>query len=269
MQLVIPMSGLGNRFIQAGYQDIKPLIKVDGRPIIEWVLKMFPGNTKPIFICREEHLANTNLEEELKKTAPSGKIIPIKGHRKGPVYAVSKVFSEIEDNAPVMTTYCDYYMRWDFQKFTEEVLSNRCDGAIPCYTGFHPNLLPEKNLYASCRTDKNGYLIEIREKYSFSKEKSKALHSPGAYYFKSGAILKKYFQLAMDSDLSLNGEYYISLVYNLLVKDGLKVYVPPNVKHFCQWGTPEDLEEYQFWMNNIRNITYDSPHSHGRRREPV
>ena len=31
------MSGVGNRFIEAGYQDPKPLIIVDGKPIIEHV----------------------------------------------------------------------------------------------------------------------------------------------------------------------------------------------------------------------------------------
>jgi len=32
MQIIIPMSGIGKRFIEAGYKDPKPLIKVDGIP---------------------------------------------------------------------------------------------------------------------------------------------------------------------------------------------------------------------------------------------
>ncbi len=33
-----------------------------------------------------------------------------------------------------------------------------CDGAIPCYTGFHPHLMIEKNYYASCLTDEKDNL---------------------------------------------------------------------------------------------------------------
>ena len=43
VQLVIPMSGIGKRFLEAGYYDPKPLIEVDGKPIIAHVLDMFPG----------------------------------------------------------------------------------------------------------------------------------------------------------------------------------------------------------------------------------
>ena len=35
LQLIIPMSGIGKRFIDAGYSDPKPLIEVDGYPIIK------------------------------------------------------------------------------------------------------------------------------------------------------------------------------------------------------------------------------------------
>ena len=57
----------------------------------------------------------------------------------------------------------------------------------------------------------------------------------------------------MDEKISLNGEYYASLVYNLLVKDKLKVFVYDKVPHFLQWGTPEDLEEYKYWVEIFHN----------------
>ena len=41
MQIVIPMSGFGERFRQAGYAVPKPLIEVDGKPIIQYIVEMF------------------------------------------------------------------------------------------------------------------------------------------------------------------------------------------------------------------------------------
>ena len=46
----------------------------------------------------------------------------------------------------------------------------------------------------------------------------------------------------------------MSLPFNYLVRDGLKVWCPSNIEYFCQWGTPEDLEDYLFWINAISKI---------------
>ena len=43
MQIVIPMSGFGERFRSVGYKVPKPLIEVDGKTIIEHIIDMFPG----------------------------------------------------------------------------------------------------------------------------------------------------------------------------------------------------------------------------------
>ena len=40
MKVLIPMAGTGNRFVQAGYQEPKPLISVSGKRIIEYILDM-------------------------------------------------------------------------------------------------------------------------------------------------------------------------------------------------------------------------------------
>jgi hypothetical protein len=88
---------------------------------------------------------------------------------------------------------------------------------------------------------------EIREKHSFTADKGQSPQSPGTYYFKDGRTMKKYFRRMIDEGLSLNGEYYASLVYNLLKRDGLDVLIYDRIPHFCQWGTPKDLREYEFW----------------------
>lgn len=46
MQIIIPMTGYGSRFVAAGYQELKPFIRVQGRPILEWIVKgMYPGES--------------------------------------------------------------------------------------------------------------------------------------------------------------------------------------------------------------------------------
>lgn len=262
MYVIIPMTGYGSRFVAAGYKELKPFIPVMGVPVIEWIVKkMYPADTDFIFVCRGEHLKeDASMEKRLVELAPRAKIVSIKDWvKKGPVYDVLRAYRELKDShqidveKPCIINYCDFYMTWDFQAFARMAKERDCDSSVPCYTGFHPNLLPQKNYYASCLTDDEDNLLEIREKYSFEKDKTMAKHSPGVYYFKNGYLMEKYCQILTEhEECAINGEYYASLPYNFMVQDGLKVWVPTNVKYFCQWGTPEDMQEFVYWTDLIR-----------------
>lgn len=255
MQIIIPMTGYGSRFVAAGYKNLKPFIEIMGKPIIEWIVKgMFPEEENILFVCRREHLeAIPGMRDKLKQICPTARIYEVDPWiKKGPVYDVLRAEEWIDDEEPAIINYCDFYMTWDWKKFKQKVMERGCDGCVPCYTGFHPHLLPAGNLYASCLTDAEDNLIEIREKFSFEADKTKAKHSPGVYYFKSGSVLKKYCRKLVESDQTINGEYYASLPYNFMVQDGLKVWVPTDIKYFCQWGTPEDMQEFVFWTDMIR-----------------
>lgn len=257
MKIIIPMTGYGSRFVAAGYKDLKPFIKVQGKPIIKWIIDgIYPGESDFLFICRQEHLETIpNMKEDLMSIAPEAEIYAIrKWVKRGPVYDVLQAADRIDDREACIINYCDFYMTWEWKRWKKEVKERGCEGCVPCYSGFHPHLLHEKNIYASCLTDLDDNLIEIREKYSYERDKTRAKHSPGVYYFKSGELLKRYCQRLVESRITLNGEYYASLPYNFMIKDGLKVWVPTNVEQFCQWGTPEDLDEYLFWTNTVRRM---------------
>lgn len=256
-QIIIPMTGYGSRFVNAGYKDLKPLIKVLDKTIIQWIVQnMYPNEKNFIFVCRKEHIDTIpKMKDILLDIAPDSIICEIdEWVKKGPVYDVLRAGEYITDDRPAIINYCDFYMNWDWLSFKDSVIQRKCDGCVPCYTGFHPNLLPVKNLYASCLTDDEDNLIEIKEKFSFEKDKFKAKHSPGVYYFRTGELLKRYCKKLVDSGEAINGEYYASLPYNYMVKDGLKVWIPTNVDYFCQWGTPEDMEEFLYWMNIMKRL---------------
>ena len=99
MKIIIPMSGTGIRFLQAGYTIPKPMIRVDGKPIIEHVLAMYPGDHDFVFICNNDHLRETDMRSVLKRIAPRGHIIGIAPHKKGPVYALASAWDAIADHA--------------------------------------------------------------------------------------------------------------------------------------------------------------------------
>ncbi len=251
MQIVIPMSGVGARFKRAGYKDLKPLIEVDGAPMIEHVIRMFPGESDFIFVCTKDALAETPLRSVLQRIMPSGRIVEIEPHKLGPVHAVLQAEELIRPEEPVVVNYCDFSAAWDYDDFKKTVAGNHCDGCITAYRGFHPHSLGP-NLYAYMRHENND-LLEITEKHCFTSDRMNEYASAGTYYSRSGELLLRYFREAVALGLQVNGEFYASTPYNLLVRDGLKVYIY-ELTRFLQWGTPEDLEEYLGWSRYFRTV---------------
>lgn len=244
MQLIIPMSGSGKRFRDAGYNDPKPLIRVDDLPMIQHVVSLFPGIASVTFICNSEDIKNTDMESILRDICPSCNIVVIEPHKKGPVWAVLQALEFINDNDEVIVSYCDYGTQWDFEAFQAAVKGH--DGAIAGYRGFHPHMLGSDN-YAFCR-EQDGTLVEIREKAPFTDDRMSEFASNGTYYFAKGSLVKQYFAELIDKDINIKGEYYVSLVYNLMVRDGLSVKLF-EIDKMLQWGTPNDLRVYNEWSN--------------------
>lgn len=255
MNIIIPMSGIGNRFIKAGYTVPKPLIEIGGMPIIEHVCNLFPGEEKFTFICNARHLAETNMREVLKRIKPRAEIIEIPNHKLGPVYAVSHIFSMLNDDEEVIVNYCDFGAFWDYQDFLKHTRDRNADGAIPSYKGFHPHMLGSTN-YAFMR-DENQWMLEIKEKEPFTENRQQEFASNGTYYFRKGSFIKQFFRELMDKNLHLNGEFYVSLVYNLLIDAGLRVSIY-EIQHMLQWGTPEDVEEFNQWFNYFNDVLHFS-----------
>ena len=251
MKVVIPMSGQSSRFTSAGYSTPKYLIEIDGKKVIEHIVELYPKGSEFVFIINDKHKEETNVVEVLRKLVDDAVIITVPSHKKGPVHSVLKASKYIEDDESVVINYCDFSMHWDYNDFEEFVEQTECDGCVVCYTGFHPHMLGGDN-YAFCKTEENK-IVEIREKQPFTADKMSEYASTGTYYFRKGSYVKKYFKQLIDEDININGEYYVSLVHNLLIRDGLynTVYEVPNM---LQWGTPLDLKMYQQWSDYYRAV---------------
>ena len=253
MQIVVPMSGFGERFRRAGYRVPKPLIEIDGSPIVAYVIDMFPGESDFIFVCNQEHLNEPayRMEAILKECCPSGRIVGIPPHKLGPVNAVRQVEHLLEPTEPVIVNYCDFTCYWDWHHFKRFVQESGCVGAIPAYKGFHPHSLGNTN-YAYMR-EIDGWVQEIQEKQPYTDNRMEEYASSGTYYFASAQIMSEAFCTVMEQDLNVGGEFYVSLAYKPLLEKKKPVAVYP-LQHFMQWGTPEDVAEYNYWSKAFQGL---------------
>ncbi len=253
MQIVIPMSGFGERFRRAGYVFPKPLIEIDGKPVIAHVIDMFPGETDFIFICNRDHLSEPSyrMEETIRRYCPAGRVVAIDAHKLGPVYAVLQAASLIDPQQPVVVNYSDFTCYWNWEHFCDFVVQSKCDGAIPAYKGFHPHTLGTTH-YAYLR-EADGWVLDIQEKQPYTDNRMEEYASSGTYYFSSGQLMLDAFQPTIDRNLNVGGEYYVSLAYKPMLESGKRIAVY-DLQHFMQWGTPEDMAEYRMWSDTFRRL---------------
>lgn len=259
MQIVVPMSGFGERFRRAGYQVPKPLIWVDEKTIIEHVIALFPGETDFTFICNQDHLDEPSykMREILEKACPTGKITSVKPHKLGPVHAVQQILGDLDRSKPTLVNYCDFSQFWDWGKFKQFIVENDCDGCLPSYRGFHPHSLGS-TFYAYLKLDEEGEkVVDIQEKQPWTDSPLNEYASSGSYYFKTTDMMAHYFERTRDENLMVSNEYYVSMAYRPMAYDGNNI-LPYNLEHFMQWGTPDDLQEYQVWDRLFRN--YENGH---------
>lgn len=250
MLIFIPMAGFGDRYIKAGFTEPKPLIPVDGKPMIERVVSTFPG-AKFLFCVNAKHAAETELTKTLERIAPGAPIVVIEPHKDGPVRTLLDAAAHIPDDEEVVLNYCDFGVDWSFDDFKSWLAKGKWDGAMTAYKGFHPHSLGP-TLYAYMRNE-GDKVVEIREKHHFTQNKFEEYASSGLYYFRSGAEMKRVAKKLVEKGERVNGEFYVSMLMQVLIEEGKSVGVYP-LKHFYQWGTPEDLRDFESWLKGIRRF---------------
>jgi NDP-sugar pyrophosphorylase family protein len=247
------MAGTGDRYMRAGYTQPKPLIPVDGAPMIERVLAAFPKDRelKYLFGINRTHAETTDLIEVLRRLRPDAQVVVMDNHKDGPVRTVLSCAEAIPEGEDVCLNYCDFGVDWSFDGFAAWLKERKWDGAMSGYRGFHPHSLGP-TLYAYMRNE-GDQVVEIREKHHFTKNKFDEFASAGLYWFRRGGDLLRLSRELMERGERVNSEFYVSMLMQLLIEQGGRVGVY-ELDHFFQWGTPEDLRDYEAWGKAMRSL---------------
>lgn len=232
LNIVIPMAGRGSRFANAGYKLPKPLIDVNGHPMIEWVTR----NIKPecdhrfIYICQEEHLEKYNLADRLEEMSPGCEIVTVDHITEGAACTVLLAEKYIDNENPLMMANSDQYVDTDINAYLKA--QEGYDGLIMTMPADHPK-------WSYIRYNEEGLVTLVREKEVISDQAT-----VGIYNYAHGADFVKYAHQMIEKDIRVNGEFYVAPVYNEMIEDGKRIaYKDVGVK-MHGLGTPEDLDAF-------------------------
>lgn len=237
INIVIPMAGHGSRFSKAGYKDPKPLIPVNGKPMIQLVIE----NLKPckehrfIFICQEEHLKNYPLRDLLEEGAPGCKIIEVSQVTEGAACTVLIAKDFINNQDQLMIANCDQYIDVDINKYLAVLDDPSADGLIM-------TMKANDNKWSFIQLNEKNEITLVVEKKVVSDEAT-----VGIYNYQRGSDFVEAAEKMIAKNLRVNNEFYVAPAYNEMIEEGkyIKYFNIGSLGNGMHGlGTPDDLANY-------------------------
>ncbi len=233
INLIMPMGGAGTRFSHSGFECPKPLLDLNGRHFFEYAADSVRGHVELeslTFVILKEHALRFDLDSEIRKYAPEARIVYLNQVLKGAVLTCMKGAEAIENDMPVVFSDCDLLFTSEgFYKYAGELeyKGESLDGWLLTFEN-------SDGRFSYVKTDENGFVTETAEKNPIS---SRAVC--GSYGFRNKDIFLKYAERYLNE--CPYEEYFMSGVYNVMVKDNLKIAEFPTDR-FISFGTPEEYE---------------------------
>ena len=232
MNVLIPMAGAGSRFEQMGYTFPKPLIEVNGKPMIQVVVENLNIDAKHIFIVQKSHYEKYNLKYLLNLiTNNNCEIVQVDGITEGAACTTLLAKKFIDNDEPMVMANSDQFLEWDSNEFMYSMVADDVDGGIVSFEATHPK-------WSFAKLGDGGFVSEVAEKKPISN-----IATVGVYYWRRGSDYVKYAEQMIDKDIRTNNEFYVCPVYNEAIGDDKKVKVFP-IDKMWGLGTPEDLDAY-------------------------
>lgn len=229
MNIIFPIGGKGQRFKDGGYSTPKPFIKVGDKRILDLAVESYPIESKLVqhlFLARQEYLTEMPFGTHVVTMDTNGPVETI--------LSVKEVANALKSSdKAVMVADCDsIHNPAEILAALEYFEDMKADGGVTTRHTHDPGC-------SFCLTDKNGNVLETREKDQFTDEST-----TGPYWFRRGRDL--YWALINGWQNNIRS---ISPLYNHIIKQGARVVSYP-VLGFKHLGTPKELEAYDI---NLRS----------------
>jgi beta-phosphoglucomutase-like phosphatase (HAD superfamily)/dTDP-glucose pyrophosphorylase len=250
VNIVVPMAGLGSRFVKAGYTDPKPFINVLGKRMISWVIEnmlprkevygyeRLPTLIKPTFhfIAQESHLDKFDMSTICDKLHIDYTITKVQKLTEGSACTLLLAAPYIDNDIPLVSVNSDQWLDWNPNEFYRALLNPEYDGCISVFSQTDESDL--KWSYSAVDADTN-LVTKVAEKEYIS-----SWATTGVYGWRTGAMFVKYAKQMIEKNIRVNGEFYTCPAYNEAILDRAKI---RNVQCKKLWGlgVPQDLEVFQ------------------------
>jgi len=243
MNILIPIGGLGSRFLETGYTLPKPLINLLLKPIVFWLLDCLnlAPEDRVVIICNKR-LRQYRFKELVNKTYKNVDVVYLDRDTRGAAETVLCGLPEIDLSKPVILLDGDTFYTVDILNLYRQSTNKN--------TVFSFKQQDSRAIYSYVRVS-DGVIKQIAEKQPISD-----LANTGAYAFESGNVLKQYCEHAIDNfNETKQKELYTSTIISDMLNDQhIFNCIELNSEDFEVVGTP--LQYKLFHNKNKSNKEY-------------
>lgn len=233
MKILIPMAGEGSRFAKERYTFPKPLIDVNGKPMIQNVVENINFDADYIFLVRKSHLEKyPGLSSTLERIT-NGKttIVTVDSLTEGAACTALLAKDYINNDDDLLIANSDQIIEYSKENFVTIKNCTTSDGVIFTFNSTHPK-------WSFISLDCNGYVTQVAEKQPISD-----IATCGIYWYRKGIDFVNAAESMIRQNIRVNNEFYVAPAYNEMIKNNKKI-IPFYVQRMYGIGTPEDLNSY-------------------------
>jgi len=204
------MAGWGSRLRPHTLTVPKPMLKIAGKPIVEWLVEDLVKNTAEkvdeiAFIIRADF--GSKVENKLKEIAAKHQAkcsINYQDEPKGTAHAILCAQHALEGK--VIVGFADTIFKADF------TFDDAVDGVI------FTKKVADPSAFGVVQLNEKGHIINFVEKPKTFVSDEAII---GIYYFKSGEILRKELQYLIDNNVLQGGEYQLTNALDNMKNKGM------------------------------------------------
>lgn len=247
---LIPMAGAGQRFRDAGYALPKPLIPAGGVPMVVRAADSLPSADRWVFVCRQEHVHGDGMDKELRRLFSPCEIVTVDHLTEGQACTCLLAEGHLRPDDQLHIGACDNAMTWDRTRFEAAMADTGADAWIWTFRN-NPAVLQNPRMYGWVEVGDGRRATRVSCKVPLSDQPMKDHAVIGAFSFRRASDFLAMAHLTIERNVRVNGEFYMDTVMDVAIQEGLRVKVF-EVDHYICWGTPRDLELYEYWRGYFK-----------------
>ncbi len=249
---LIPMAGAGSRFSSKGYTVPKPLINVLGLPMVVRAANDLPEADTEIFICRDFHINEYQIDKVLKQYFPNSQCISVNALTEGQACTCLLAKDLINNDEELIIGASDNGMIYDKQAF--KALKNDTDAIVFSYRN-NATVCSKPNQYGWVEADEQNNIKHMSVKKAISNNPINDHAVVGAFWFKKGRVFVEAAEHMIKENRRINNEFYVDECINDLLALGYKAKVF-EIDHYICWGTPDDLDTFEYWQDFFNKMDF-------------
>lgn len=238
MNLIIPIASSSKFFNLEDYGYPKPLVEVMGKPMIQYVIENITQGIqfkKITFVVKQDDCHKYHLDNILNLLSPiKPVIVKLRADTQGALCSVLLAVEHISHDEPLVISNADQTFDGGISNQYEKFISEGADAACITFNSIHPR-------WSYVRVDENDSVVEAAEKRPISKHAI-----AGIYMYKNGADFIEYSMKSIKNNSIVDGNYFISPVFNEFILAGKKVmHYSISNSSYHSFYSPQKIEEYE------------------------